>query len=109
MKSGKMIYLKNISTPQNVFIPKSRRGNGGLVFSIKSTVNQSVIERSVIDEWTKGLYFKFAIELPADIASGEHEYTLSDDAGVLSTGLLIVGEPSTPTEYNKIIQYGQSE
>lgn len=99
-----MIYLKNISTPQEVFIPKCREANGELVFSLKDVGNQPVIDKETSD-----LYFRFNMKLPADIASGEHEYTLSDDAGVLSTGLLIVGEPSTPTEYNKIIQYGQSE
>ena len=104
-----MIYLKNISTPQEIFIPKGMEESGRLVLEIKSTINQSVIMPNVIDFCAMELYFKFTVALPADVASGEHEYTLSDDAGVLSTGLLIVGEPSTPTEYNKIIQYGQSE
>lgn len=77
------------------------------MFSLKSTVNQSVIDMPVVDEWTMGLYFKVAIKLPADMPSGEYEYTLSDDAGVLSTGLLILGESLSPTEYNKVIQYEQ--
>ena len=104
-----MIYLKNISTPQGVFIPKCRGAKGDLMFSLKNTVNQSVTEMSVVDEWTRGLYFKFEVKLPAEVASGEYEYALSDDTGELSTGLLIVGELSSPTEYKKVIQYEQCE
>ena len=104
-----MIYLKNISTSQEIFIPKGMDGNGGLVLEIKSTINQSPIALNIIDSSAMGLYFKFTIALPADAASGEYEYTLSDDAGVLSTGLLIVGESSSPIEYNKVIQYEQCE
>ena len=102
-----MIYLKNILTPQGVFIPKCRGAKGDLMFSLKNTVNQSVTEMSVVDEWTRGLYFKFEVKLPAEVASGEYEYSLTDDAGVLSEGILIVGESSNPKEYNKVIQYEQ--
>ena len=97
-----MIYLKNISTPQEVFIPKCREANGELVFSLKDVENQPVIDKETSD-----LYFRFNMKLPADIASGEHEYSLMDDAGIISTGLMVVGESSSPTEYNKTIQYEQ--
>ena len=107
IKNGEMIYLKNISTSQGVFIPKCRGAKGDLLFSLKNTVNQSVTEISVVDEWTRGLYFKFEVKLPAEVASGEYEYSLTDDAGVLSEGILIVGESSNPKEYNKVIQYEQ--
>lgn len=104
-----MVYLKHISAQQDVYIPKSRKADGGLVLSLKNTVNQSVVNLSVIDKWSMGHYFKFAIKLPADIPSGEHEYTLKDNAGVLSTGLLVVGESASPTEYKKVIQYEQCQ
>ena len=107
MKSKEMIYLKNIFTSRAVLIPKSRKTEGELVFTIKNTINQTVLEQNVTDIWSLGLYFKFDIDLPADITPGEYEYFLSDDAGILSTGLLIMGEPSTSTEYNKTIQYEQ--
>lgn len=75
-----MIYLKNISTPQMVFIPKSRETEGSLVFSIKSTINLSVsVDASVVDLQSV-LFIRFLIELPADIATGEYEYSLMDDA-----------------------------
>lgn len=109
MKSREMIYLKNISTPQELFIPRCREANGDMVLSLKSTINQSVILLNVIDSATSHLYFRFSIELPADMPSGEHEYSLSDDAGELSTGLMILGESSSPIEFKKVIQYEQCE
>ena len=100
-----MIYLKNISTPQVIFIPRCMEANGGLVLSLKSTI----ILLNVIDAATSDLYFRVSVMLPADVPSGEYEYDLSDDTGELSTGLLIVGELSSPTEYKKVIQYEQCE
>lgn len=103
-EKAKMIYLKNISTPQEVFIPKCREAVHGLSLVIKGWGKEPVIDKN-----TTGLYFRFNMILPADIASGEHEYLLVDDAGVISTGLMIVGESTSPTEYKKTIQYEQYE
>lgn len=83
--------------------------NGGLVLAVKSAINQSVIQLNVIDVATSDLYFKISVMLPADMPSGEYEYVLSDYMGELSTGLLIVGELSSPTEYKKVIQYEQCQ
>ena len=47
------------------------------------------------------------VELQEGVPSGEYEYTLSDEVGVLSTGLLVVGDLEIPTEYNKEIAYEQ--
>ena len=47
------------------------------------------------------------IRLSEGIMSGEYEYTLSDEVGVLSTGLLIIGEKEMLTEYNNEITYEQ--
>ena len=107
MKSKEMVYLKNINEPQEVFVPKCRLAEGGLVLTIKGVISHSDVSINVFDLETSGLYFRFSFILPENITSGEHEYTLSDDDGVLSTGLLIVGEPSSPIEYNKTIQYEQ--
>ena len=99
-----MIYLKSTKT---VFVPKSRMAEKGVVFSLKNTVSQMVIAQNVTELRSMELYFSFEVDLPAEMPSGEYEYTLSDDAGVLSTGLLIMGEAVSPTEYNKVIQYEQ--
>jgi hypothetical protein len=53
------------------------------------------------------LYYKMMIALPDKIMKGEYEYTLSDEVGVLSTGLLVIGDLEIPTEYNKEIAYEQ--
>ena len=102
-----MIYLKNISTPQVIFIPRCMEANGELVLSLKSTINQSVTLLNVIDAAISDLYFRVSVILPADMHSGEYEYALSDGKKELSTGLLNVGESSSPKEYNKVIQYEQ--
>lgn len=102
-----MIYLKNISTPQMVFIPKSRETEGSLVFSIKSTINLSVSVESRVVDLQSVLFIQFKIELPADTATGEYEYSLTDDAGVISTGLLVVEDTSVVSEYNLSVQYEQ--
>jgi hypothetical protein len=47
------------------------------------------------------------VELKEDIPSGEYDYTLSDEVGVLSTGLLVIGDYEIPTEYNKELTYEQ--
>lgn len=104
-----MIYLKNISEPQMVFVPKGRETEGNLSFSLKNTINQSVLMNASVADLQSDLYVQFSISLPADRASGEYEYTLTDDAGIVSTGLLIVDDLSSPTEYNNAIQYKQYE
>ena len=104
-----MIYLKNISTPQMVLIPKGRETVGSLVFSIKNTINLSVsVNASVVDLQSK-LFILFPVELPADINTGEYEYELTDDAGLVSTGLLVIEGESVVYEHNLSVQYEQYE
>ena len=108
-KKGKMIYLKNISTPQVIFIPKCRETEGSLVFSIKSTINHSVsVNASVVDLQSE-LFILFPVELPADTNTGEYEYELTDDAGLVSTGLLVIEGESVVYEHNLSVQYEQYE
>lgn len=107
MKREKMIYLKNISKQQEVFIPKGVETRGALVLRLHNTINQSVIRMDVTDSRDSDLYYIISLQLPADMQSGEYEYSLLDDAGVVSTGLLIVRESSSPIEYNNVIQYEQ--
>ena len=52
---------------------------------------------------------KAVLETPADTATGEYEYSLMDDAGVVSTGLLVVEDTSVVNEYNLSVQYEQYE
>ena len=102
-----MIYLKNISTPQMVFVPKGRETGSVLKFTLQSTIDRSIYVDCEVIDLQSDRYVQFLVELPAGIPSGEYEYSLTDDAGTISTGLLVVEEDSDPMEYNKPIQYEQ--
>lgn len=102
-----MIYLKNTSTPQMVFVPKNRETEGSLVFTLKNTTDLSVPVESKVVDLQSDLFVQFSIELPAEFATGEYEYLLKDDAGVVSTGLLMIEGVTEVNEYNKAVQYEQ--
>ena len=104
-----MIYLKHTTDLQMMHIPKDGRDvNGDVVFKAFSTINQFGFSFDVAaEEDTSLLYHKVLVELNEDIPSGEYEYTLSDEVGVLSTGLLVVGDLDNPMEYNKVTTYEQ--
>lgn len=106
-----MIYLQNITESQEIFIPRNgETPQGDLVFKAKSTIDLVVeINQVVTDLQTSDLYFNLAIELPADLPDGEYEYTLLSGEIPVSSGLLVIGENSRPSEYNKEIQYEQYE
>ena len=103
-----MIYLRKTIFEQMMFIPKRERSTfGSLSFKAWSSVNQSGFSFIADDEDTSLLYYKVVVELPENVASGEYEYTLSDEVGVLSTGLLVIGDLEFSSEYNKEIAYEQ--
>ena len=106
-----MIYLQNTTEAQAVFIPKNGDvPDGDLLFKAKSTIDLVVgISQAVTDLRTSDLYFNLAIALPAGLPDGEYEYTLLAGLVPVSTGLLVIGENFSPTEYNKEIQYEQYE
>ena len=79
------------------------------MFSLKSTINLSVSVESRVVDLQSVLFIQFSIKLPADTATGEYEYSLTDDAGVVSTGLLVVEDTSVVSEYNLSVQYEQYE
>ena len=103
-----MIYLKHTTDLQMLYIPKVCRNTmEDVTLLIKGTSNLSEVIRDLSDGNSSSLYHKMMIALPGSITPGEYEYSLSDNAGVLSTGLLIIGEHENPTEYNKEIAYEQ--
>lgn len=102
-----MIYLNTISERQVVYLPTQREREGNLSFSLKSTTNQSIHEIADVTEVAFVYFVQLSFPLPVDVVAGEYEYTLIDDAGVISTGLLMVEDLSCPTEYNKAIIYEQ--
>ena len=106
-----MIYLQNTTESQVMFIARTgMTPQGNLVFKAKSTINLEVeINQVVTDLQTSDLYFNLAISLPTDLPNGEYEYTLAVGEIRLSTGLLVIGENSHPSEYDKEITYEQYE
>ena len=103
-----MIYLKHTTDMQIVYIPKDGRDAiGNVSFKAFSTINQFGFSFDAVEEDTSLLYHKVLVELKQDIPSGEYEYTLSDEVGVLSTGLLVVGDFDNPMQYNKETTYEQ--
>lgn len=106
-----MIYLQNTTESQVLLIPKSSPGHDlVLVFKAKSTIDLTMeINQGVIDLETSNLYYNLAVTLPAGIPDGEYEYTLMNGDTIMASGLLVIGENSNPSEYNKEIQYEQYE
>ena len=106
-----MIYLQNITDSQVVFVPKNGAvPSGDLVFKAKSTIDLAVeVSQGVIDLQTSDLYFRIAVTLPDGLPNGEYEYSIMNGDTILASCLLVIGENSHPSEYNKEIQYEQYE
>lgn len=90
-----------------VFIPKGRETDGSLSFSIKGTINLSVFVDAKVVDLQSVLFIQFSVELPSEITAGEYEYSLTDAAGIISTGLLEVDDLSSVSEYNLSVEYEQ--
>lgn len=102
-----MIYLNNTAEAQVMTIPKvGRDANGDLLFKIKSMVDLSEVVKNVIDLNTSELYYMLSVILE-NVSCGEYEYTLLDNDGVLSSGILMITEESTAIAYNNTIEYEQ--
>ena len=104
-----MIYLKNTTDEQEVFFPKliERREVWKVVFQATSTILSDRFSIDGIVNDCSALYYPMRVRLGDDVVSGEYEYILSDEVGVLSTGLLVIGDLENPTEYNNEARYEQ--
>ena len=97
-----MIYLKNTTDLQRLYIPKDGRdAQGCVLLKAISIVNQVEFSFYAAEENDFMHYHHLLVELAENIPSGEYEYTLSDEDGVLSTGLLVIGDLEIPTEYTE--------
>lgn len=93
-----------------MYIPKEgRNAKGDVFFKAWSTINQFGFSFDAAEENSSRLYHKVLVELKDNIPAGEYEYTLSDEVGELSTGLLVIGDLENPIEYNKVTEYEQYE
>lgn len=93
-----------------MYIPKNgRNAIGDVSFKAFSTINQYGFSFNAAEENSSLLYHKVLVELEENIPAGEYEYTLSDEVGVLSTGLLVIGEMDSQVEYVIEKEYEQYE
>lgn len=105
-----MVYLKHTTDIQMMYIPKEgRNAKGNIFFKAWSTINQFGFSFDAAEENSSLLYHKILVELKDNVPAGEYEYTLSDEVGELSTGLLVIGNLENPIEYNKVTEYEQYE
>lgn len=105
-----MIYLKNSTDLQMLYVPKEGRNATGMVsFSAYSTINQFGFVFNAEEENSSLLYHKVLVELPENVQNGEYEYAFSDAVGNLSTGLLVIGDLDNPVEYQTMTEYEQYE
>lgn len=91
-----MIYLDNITSAQEVYIPQEGLADlaQGATFTLRSTIGKAVVYSSTIEEITReGAYFVINVALPEHLAIGEYEYVL-DQGGVVCNGLAQLGEYS---------------
>lgn len=104
-----MLYLKNITDPQVLMIPRDYVQTSARSFSLLMTSTIDKISRSfdVQDDGTSAHYFKVSVSLSAGMSDGEYVYSLLESGMIRSCGLLILGENVRATEYNKIISYEQ--
>lgn len=103
-----MIYLRHTTEPQVLYIPKTKRcAMGDVVLRLTNTINLNYMTSAMTDGGSSSLYHTIMVSLSDNVAQGEYEYTLSDEVGVLSAGLLVIGDLENSTEYNKEITYEQ--
>ena len=110
-----MIYLQNKTSVQSLIIPNSIGASlpvseTRMDFKAKSTIDLAVeVNESVRIMRTSSQYFDITIALPAGLTNGEYEYFLMYGGVIFSSGLLVIGENSKPSEYKKEIEYEQYE
>lgn len=104
-----MIYLRNTMQQQVIFIPRgnARDNVWKVTFHAKSTICDCEFSHDTVVNCHHSMYYMFPIKLTEGISSGEYEYTLSDEMGILSTGLLVIGEIESDVEYVNNEEYEQ--
>lgn len=103
-----MVYLDNRTDMQTLFIPKGLRdARPQLRLLMKSTIGLLEVAYDVILADNTMLYHKVEVALQGVLPAGEYEYILMDDAGALSTGILILGDLDRPEEYINNAEYEQ--
>lgn len=103
-----MIYLKNITKEQSVYVPRQGKSIDGEVrLKAKTTIGSSTISKVVkVTEVSDG-YLLLSLALPIKAHSGEYQYEVSDYNGVISAGLLTIEGESDKVQFEKEVIYEQ--
>lgn len=89
-----MIYLQNTDEAQRMFIPNNGLTAGESArLQIFSTVSKHEILDVTAELAPLGLlYFVVPVTLPTGLKNGEYEYVVSQRKGIISNGLVQIGE-----------------
>lgn len=88
-----MIYIQNITTTQEIAIPRSGLTAQSAVFILVSTAERTEIYRkSGISLDSASLYHSVSIILPQGIKDGEYAYYLTANGMTIAQGLLQIGD-----------------
>lgn len=111
-----MIYLKNTTSPQTVFVPlamDSGSDPAGASVRLVSTVGLSSPELSGVNvsrAGTAGGWLAVTLTLPEGLADGSYEYRVEADGAVLSSGCAQIGDYDRGTgQYERKTIYKQYE
>lgn len=103
-----MIYLDNTAERQTLRIPRNgREAEGHVHFKAWNTTSLSGFSFPAEETEVSPLYHTISVSLNEKVQQGEYEYTFSDESGVLSTGLLVIGSLEDVVEYENITEYEQ--
>jgi hypothetical protein len=104
-----MIYARNTTERQLLFIPKEITGEGELALSVRNTITLAEYDLGKVeDDGLSGLYYRIKTGLPEGMDDGEYEYSLTQSGTPVGTGILKIGEGGESTEeYNSEIEYEQ--
>lgn len=108
-----MIYLRDITGAQDVYIPRNIRvyGADGWALELRNrTTGKRAVFSDLLDLEDKHLYVALRVDLAGkQIAKGEYFYTLRNGDTAVTSGILTVGETKTETkiyqEDRQMIQY----
>ena len=104
-----MIYLKRSAETQYICIPKSKDACGELMLTLQNKVSNKAYFFTSVDGNSSRLYHMMMITLSDGMECGEYDYSLVDASGLLSSGIMMVGDKENLREYNNTIEYEQYE
>lgn len=104
-----MIYLKNTTESQTVYIPRNRGERTALRLTLFSQMDKRAIYDGAVENVGKhSLYFAVSFALQAKQSEGEYSYTLYSGKTAVAQGIAVIGdyERENP-QYDRKREYEQ--